>query len=186
MRQRTSAQRRTTTPAPKENLLCLHKLSCHRVEQRILYQKLSSWQNPAVIHQNATNLSTRPRLKRIVPPVRNMRGTWKNRRKQIRIPSTWNPCWRIAAPRTGSVFFPCPQSEEMSLKKPRNWLFHGSFDDEQMGWTLLSPWERFECDGKQPCFFRFGPSDKKRYFWLEVIFFPQWISANRQVSRCHC
>ena len=73
----------------------------------------------AVIHQNATNLSTRPRLKRIVPPVRNMRGTWKNPRKQIRIPSTWNPCWRIAAPRTGSVFFSCPQSEEMRNKETK-------------------------------------------------------------------
>lgn len=36
MRQRTSAQRRTTTPAPKENLLCLHESSCDRVVQRIL------------------------------------------------------------------------------------------------------------------------------------------------------
>lgn len=170
MRQRTSAQRRTTTPAPKENLLCLHNFDLSEWSREFCIRNFHLDNTPAVIHQNATNLSTRPRLKRIVPPVRNMRGTWKNRRKQIRIPSTWNPCWRIAAPRTGSVFFRCPQSEEMSLKKPRNWLFHDSFDDEQMGWTLLSPWERFEGDGKQRWFFRFGPSDKKSYFWR--WFFP--------------
>ena len=77
-------------------------------------------------------------------------------------------------------FFHAPSLKRWETKKPRNWLFHGSFDDEQMGWTLLSPWERFECDGKQPCFFRFGPSGKKSYF-LDVIFS---LNGSQQTGRC--